>query len=216
MKRFIIPILLSALFVVSAQAQDKKIEFSLKGGYGYNMPNPQTITLFNSHGVHFGPMMTFNFNESFGIQSGLQYNFFSATYLLDTESLKKGGTYKQHQTQSQYLDIPLRLQYRVPLTDELSACVFGGPNFSNALSRKTFIERFQDHTMMSAYPQLVKDFYTSDNTYSPLDVQFGVGATLQYLKYSISVSYDWGLTDKDKSVSKYKENNIKISFAYTF
>lgn len=216
MKRFIIPILLSALFVLSTQAQDKKFEFSLKGGYSYNMPNTASDTLYNSAGVHFGPMITFNINESFGIQAGLLYNYYASSYLLDAVSLKKLGTYKQNSSTAQYVELPLRFQYSAVLTDEITARVFAGPNFSYALNRKTYFERYKDHEIQAGYPSLLKDYYSPSSYFSHFDAQFGIGASIQYLKYSIYGTYDWGLLDRDKSSLKYKENNIKIGLAYTF
>lgn len=216
MKRFIIPILLLALFVVSAQAQDKKFEFSLKGGYSYNMPNTANDTLSNSAGVHFGPMITFNINESFGIQASALYNYYATKkILIDTRSSGINNIV-QERINAQYLDLPIRFQYKVTLTDDISALVFAGPSLNYGLDQKIFHEEFSDNTLIQSRYEVLGDFYSNSSRYSSLDVKFGIGASIQYLKYSIYGSYDWGLLDRDKSSLKYKENNIKIGLAYTF
>ena len=216
MKRFIIPILFSALFVVSAQAQDKKIEFSLKGGYSYNMPNTASDTLYNSAGVHFGPMMTFNINESFGIQASLLYNYYTTKKIIKDYRDAGENNIDQKRIIAQYIDIPIKFQYKAILTDDINAYINAGPNLNYGLTQKVYYESFRDNQIVVTESNTTDDYYANSTRHLPFDLKFGVGVSLQYLKYSIYGTYDWGLLDRDKSSLKYKENNIKIGIAYTF
>ena len=161
-------------------------------------------------------MITYNINEMFGIQAGLLYNYYSSVILLDNISMKRNGTWKQNKSVAQYIDLPLRFQYNAILTDEMTVHLFAGPNFNYALSRVVNFERYTNNKINAGYPHTLKDYYSSSSYFKPFDVQFGLGASIQYLKYSLIVNYDWGLLDKDKSFIKFKENNIKVGVAYTF
>lgn len=215
MKKFIIPIVLFVFSLGNIYSQDQKVEFGLRGGFSYNMPNSSNDTIFNTSGVHFGPMITYNINEVLGIQTGILYNY-NATNNILINLKKTEGNWNQNRAETQSIDIPLRLKYSVPLTDEIFVHLLAGPNLNYGLTYKVYEEKYADNKMLTGYPKLIKDYYSTTSNFSRFDLQFGIGAGIQYSHYSLTGGYDWGLLDRDKSTKKLKINNIKIGIAYTF
>ena len=215
MKKFIIPVLSFAFFVGSLCAQDKKVEFSLRGGFSYNMPKTANDTLFSTAGVHVGPLITFNLNEALGIQTGVLYNYTAAHNIL-INLREATGNWIQNRAETQSIDVPVRLQYTLTLTDEVLIHLMAGPNFNYGLSYTVQKEDYANNQMSAGYPKLIKDYYASSLNNSRFDAQFGIGLGIQYLHYSLTAGYDWGLLDRDPTSGKFKTNSIKIGLAYTF
>lgn len=214
MKRKILTALLALTLVFTISAQDKKVNFGLQAGYSYNMPK-ETTAAINLNGFHVGPIISYNINETLGIQTGLLYNYFTNKRVLDSESIKATGTWRQNNTKAQYIDLPLRFQYSISLADDFYIRLLAGPNFNYGLNKQFFFERYAENKLQSGYPQLMLDYYKSAN-YSRFDLQFGIGVAVQYYSFSIRAGYDWGLLDRDKTTNSFKANDIKLGIAYTF
>ncbi len=215
MKKFIVAFLVILSLFPAVQAQDKKVNFGLQAGYSYNMPK-ETTAAINLNGFHAGPIISYNINETLGIQTGLLYNYFSKKSVLDSESIKATGTWRQNNTNAQYLDLPLRFQYSISLADDFYIRLLAGPNFNYGLKKQFFFERYADNKLISGYPELKIDYYNNNPNYSRFDLQFGIGVAVQYYGFSIRAGYDWGLLDRDKTTNSFKANDIKLGIAYTF
>lgn len=217
MKKIIISIFVLIFMTLGGFAQDKKVEIGLQVGYGYDMPKPANDTVLNSNGFYGGPIVKFKINETFGIQTGILYNYYSATNLMSSLSVKNlTGVWTQFRNTSQYLDFPIKMSYTVPLADEFSIDLLVGPNLNVGLNRKVYYDSYADNKLLVGYPHIVKDYYSQTSDILPLDVQFGIGAAIYYNHFSVRAGYDWGLLDRDKSANTLKGNNIKIGLAYTF
>lgn len=195
-------------------AQDKKVNFGLQAGYSYNMPKINTVKYpDNLNGFHLGPIISYNINETIGIQSGLLYNYSSGIYkeavVLDS--------WRQYKTKFQSIDLPLRAQYSIGLADDFFLKLLIGPNFNFGLNRVTDYEVIKDKQVIYVANVSSKgeNIYNNSN-YSRFDVQFGIGVAVQYYGFSIRAGYDWGLLDRDKTTNSFKANDIKLGIAYTF
>lgn len=216
MKKVFISLFIVVAFAINTYSQEKKFEFGFQGGFSSDIPSTATDTLFNTYGGHFGPIFTYYINEMFGIQAGILYDYYSGANLLTGASTKKlTGNWNENNTKAQYLNLPIRFQYSVPVLDDFNFHLFGGPNLNFGLNRKVYDARYASNQLLSGYPKPLKDYYSS-SLYSPLDVQFGIGAAMQYFHYSLRVTYDWGILNRAKSYGTFKANNLKIGVAYTF
>ena len=114
------------------------------------------------------------------------------------------------------LDLPVRLTAKMTVGEGLNLFVFGGPNFNYAISQKTkgSITGAVDTSIEGE--NIYKDEYASGKkTYSPFDLQLGVGAGLGFNDISVRVSYDWGMLDRDNREDfEWKNNDLKLSLVF--
>lgn len=216
MKKIILSSLLIGLFTLSVLAQnEKKVEFGLKTGYAYNMPKgtDASVTKFNLNGIYAGAVLNFKMNESFGIQSGLSYSYFSNlnkyNVVLDNWS--------QYQSIAHYLDLPIRFRFTYPLADDFNLHLLAGPNLNYGLNKHVDLERVVNKKVASELTVKGDNIYSETSTYSPLDLQFGIGVGIQYYKITLHAGYDWGLLDRNITKDNtFKANDIKVGISYTF
>ena len=194
----------------------KKVEVGVLGGYSYAMPKTTASQLAgNLNGFHLGPLVQYNINEKIGIQTGALYNYNNS--IITKNSVGTSGTWKQNRVIGQSLDIPLHAVYSVPLADDFYVQIGAGPNFNYALSKYQQKENYLNSKIENSLTEKGTSIYASPSNFNPLDVQAGLSVGLRYTGVSLRASYDWGITDRDKTTDgKNRENNIKISIGYTF
>lgn len=194
----------------------KKVEVGVLGGYSYAMPKTTASQLAgNLNGFHLGPLVQYNINEKIGIQTGALYNYNNS--IITKNSVGTSGTWKQNRVIGQSLDIPLHAVYSVPLADDFYVQIGAGPNFNYALNKYKQTEYYVESKIVDRLTEKGTSIYASPSNFNPLDVQAGLSVGLRYTGVSLRASYDWGITDRDKTTDgKNRENNIKISIGYTF
>ncbi|MHB9055050.1 MAG: porin family protein [Paludibacteraceae bacterium] len=222
--KLILVIVVAVLSVLPVNAQDKKVEFGLTGGYGYTMPKLKdsrttkvpAIDDNSLNGFHFGPMVKFNLDEKISLQTGLLFNHFSGISINSSQlALKKLGTWYQQKTSLTAFDLPLRIMYSMPLADEFNFFLFAGPNLNYGLNKVTVTEQYVDKKLDSSSDGT--NIYESPGNYNRLDVQMGAGLGVQYMGVSIRGSYDWGILNRTTlEKATLRSNDIKVSVGYTF
>lgn len=222
--KLILVIVVAVVSLLPVNAQDKKVEFGLAGGYGYTMPKLKdsrttkvpAIDDNSLNGFHFGPMVKFNFDEKISLQTGLLFNHFSGISINSSQlALKKLGTWYQEKTSLTAFDLPLRIMYSMPLADEFNFFLFAGPNLNYGLNKVTVTENYVDNKLSSSSDGT--NIYESPSNYNTLDIQMGAGLGVQYMGVSIRGSYDWGILNRTTlEKATLRSNDIKVSVGYTF
>lgn len=215
MKKIILSGLFFSFIALSGIAQDKKVEFAVEGGYAYNMPkgSDNIAAAVNLNGLYLGPTVNLKINESWGVHTGLLYSYFQKVnkYAVVLDN------WRQSNTKAQFIDLPVRLQFTYPLADDFSLHLLAGPNLNYGLNKHVNSEIVVNKDIVSSMTVKGDNIFADHNTYSPLDLQFGVGVAVQYYKISVQAGYDWGLLDRNiTSSDKFKTNEIKLGIAYTF
>ncbi|NLO70077.1 MAG: PorT family protein [Porphyromonadaceae bacterium] len=222
------------VFTFYLNAQDKKVEVGIVGGYGYTMPKIKdarnniekttvplasfNINSDNLSGFHVGPILKFNFSELVSFQTGLLYNRFSGTRLKSSQAMKKLGTYEQSKTTLSAIDLPLRALYSLALADEFYVMLYAGPNINYALQKTTDEQVFVDNKLRESQSSKGENIYAgTPSHYSAFDLQMGAGMGIQYYKVSIRAGYDWGILNRTtyENIS-LRSNDIKVTIGYTF
>ncbi len=203
------------LFATVVTAQEKKVEFSIAGGYSGHTSKVKNEANHNLNGFHVGGFFTYNINETLGVQTGILYNTtFGVVVPRDQIFLKKQGTWHQTKTQFNALDIPLKLVYSHMLAEDFYIQLLAGPNFNWALKKQAEREEFIDHKLNTSVKE--QNIYELDG-YSRLDLQFGAGLGLQWKGIGLSFKYDWGLFNRTTLPNHtYKANDLKITLSYKF
>ncbi|MBP6356414.1 MAG: PorT family protein [Paludibacter sp.] len=165
----------------------------------------------NLNGFHIGPAAEIDIQGPISLQYALMYN-----YLRNSSEATVIGQTVESTTTAHTLDLPVRLTAKMALGEGLNLFVFGGPNFNYAISQKTkgSITGAVDTSIEG--DNIYKDEYASGKkTYSPFDLQLGVGAGLGFKDISVRVSYDWGMLDRDNREDfEWKNNDLKLSLVF--
>lgn len=165
----------------------------------------------NLNGFHIGPAAEIDIQGPISLQYALMYN-----YLRNSSEATVIGQTVESTTTAHTLDLPIRLTAKMAIGEGLNLFVFGGPNFNYAISQKTkgSITGAVDTSIEG--DNIYKDEYASGKkTYSPFDLQLGVGAGLGFKAVSVRVSYDWGMLDRDNREDfEWKNNDLKLSLAF--
>lgn len=165
----------------------------------------------NLNGFHIGPAAEIDIQGPISLQYALMYN-----YLRNSSEATVVGQTVESTTTAHTLDLPVRLTAKMALGEGLNLFVFGGPNFNYAISQKTkgSITGAVDTSIEGE--NIYKDEYASGKkTYSPFDLQLGVGAGLGFNDISVRVSYDWGMLDRDNREDfEWKNNDLKLSLVF--
>ena len=162
-------------------------------------------------GFHAGPVAEIDVQGPISLQYGLLYN-----YLRNSSQTTVLGQTIETSTTAHTLDLPVRLTAKMTVGEGLNVFFFGGPNFNYAISEKT--KGATSGTINSSIEgeNIYKDEYEAGKkTYSPFDLQLGIGAGLGFKDISVRVSYDWGMLDRDNRKDyEWKNNDLKLSLVF--
>lgn len=165
----------------------------------------------NLNGFHVGPAAEIDIQGPISLQYALMYN-----YLRNSSEATVVGQTVESTTTAHTLDLPIRLTAKMALGEGLNLFVFGGPNFNYAISQKTkgSITGAVD-TSIEGENIYKAEYASGKKTYSPFDLQLGVGAGLGFNDISVRVSYDWGMLDRDNREDfEWKNNDLKLSLVF--
>lgn len=184
---------------------------------------------FRNNGFQAGLTYDITIKGDLSMQTGILYSFLTGT----TEESKnilnitKNGTIKTESTY-QYLDLPIRVAYSLPVTNEFKIYFFAGPNLTYGLSGKSKASatgrvgnNLIAYNNMPEY-NVFKDF---KEQILPFDVKLGFGGGVQYKHYRFRAGYDFGLLNQYKGIKRKNDNGninklrrgqLGISLAYIF
>lgn len=194
----IIAVVAAMFFAGNANAQTLGINL----GYA-----PQTTTNFTPGemagffgGVNYNHVLSGNIGLSFGGQ--LRYNYKKTTNTVLSAN--------QTTTHTQMLiDVPVLLNFAIPLGSNARLAVFAGPVLSYALNGNTNISENVLNTS-SDYK-----WYGDHSNYKPFDLLGAVGAALEFQQFRLFGGYRMGLLDINKSEkTTSKTSGIFVGLGY--
>jgi len=225
MKKFtrsILPVFL-LVFASNLQAQ-----FGVQVGYIYS-PSNGNLTLGTSdefsgttrnNGFQAGLTYDFKIKGEWGMQAGLLYSYAGGKTREMQRSI--GQIYGTQLTTSsyQFIDLPIRASYSLPVTNDFKFFFFAGPVFSYGLSSKSS-SQIAGVRVFNKY-DIYSDF---KDEISPFNLKAGGGLGVLYNDFRFSLGYDQGILnlyngEKRKNlngaVNKLKRNQFSVSLAYVF
>ena len=128
-------------------------------------------------------------------------------------------TYK---TFGHYIDIPLRVQYTLPLGKDFKIFAFAGPNLNIGLAQpQKIISELSD--AMADYTGIKSLGYDENDLYkkamiSRINFQMGAGGGVQWKNYQLKGGYDFGINSINKvDTSKLlRQSGWYVSLVYQF
>lgn len=194
----IIAVVAAMFFAGNANAQTLGINL----GYA-----PQTTTNFTPGemagffgGVNYNHVLSGNIGLSFGGQ--LRYNYKKTTNTVLSAS--------QTTTHTQMLiDVPVLLNFAIPLGGNARLAVFAGPVLSYALNGNTNVSENVLNTSNDY------KWYGDNSNYKQFDLLGAVGAALEFQQFRLFGGYRMGLLDINKSEkTTSKTSGIFVGLGY--
>lgn len=184
---------------------------------GYNNPkryfgSEGSATNFNGmstyfNGIKLGGTAEFKLKHNFSLLTGVLYNFVYSDNLQGSPS----SAYAKYITKGHFLDIPARAIYTLPLSKSLKVFGFAGPNFNIGLA-----QTMKTTSTVSYIPSGNSDLY-KDDILNRVNLQIGLGGGIQWKRYQIKATYDFGLNNINKSGSgNLHQKGWYFSVAYDF
>jgi len=150
-----------------------------------------------------------------GMSWGLNY-----TYSFGSKTLVELlGMSVKIKSNDHYLDVPVRLTYAFPLSDDMKLFAFAGPKFVCALAGSTKeisgieLEEGEENESEKHYGK------EDEAPFKRFDIKVGGGLGFQYGKYNLKAGYDLGLLNAANTSQdgfKFKSNQFYVTLGLTF
>lgn len=202
MKKFIFSILAASLMLLGTNAF---AQMSVNAGY-LNSSLKQGNSSTGADGAYAGISFNIPISGGFAIAPGLYYSMLTSK---KTEFWgAANGTFME-----QAVNVPVYLNYGIDLARDTKFFVFGGPTAQYGLSSKV------KHEAGSA--AVTEDFYKENGSLryylNPFNVYLGGGVGFQAAAIQITVGYDYGMMNLDKTGnSDIHRSNLKLGVGFVF
>ncbi|MDE5953898.1 MAG: porin family protein, partial [Duncaniella sp.] len=114
-----------------------------------------------------------------------------------------------------FIELPVYLSYRLPLNLESSLQVFFGPYFDYGVYGKATADvKFKGEFHGEKVSQSM-NLFDDDYDFKRFHVGLGLGAAYTWSRFSVGLSYQWGMTEVVADAESYW-NNFNISVGYNF
>jgi len=181
-------------------------------GSSSNFKGQGLSTYFN--GGKLGGTAEFKLKNNFSLLTGVLYNYVYSNNLQGYPN----STDVKYVTQSHSLDIPARAIYTLPISKSLKVFGFAGPNFNIGLSQTMKVTSTLTYPPTSAlYVNSGSVDLYKDDILNRVNLQIGVGGGIQWKRYQIKATYDFGLNNLDRTSSgNLRQKGWYLSVAYDF
>ena len=145
-------------------------------------------------------------------QTGLVYTYQNDSRNMSEGSIRVIGDWDEH-----FLSIPLKIKYEVPVMEDLSIFVTGGPSIvaglsssmkyrariddsvNAAISYNFFNGKVRTNDGMPDFIENIIEKQFPETRYRRADVQLGASAGVRFFEvFEAQIGYDWGLVNKYK------------------
>lgn len=214
MKKFFCILLLSTVYVFSVKAQ-----FNLGVRAGMNV---SSLTGNYEGYVKNGPMVgitgSYTFHEQWRLQTGLLFSTKGQNGLVFGEGLTgKDARYSLSDIRMYYLELPVTIGYKIPLSNHIYLTPEAGAFFACGLGGKAEYKTNVDGGYLLTDWNPFEDGKLDAFNRFDSGMRFGVSADVY--KFSLSVHYDLGLVnlqDQLGKTDKMQSRSLSISLGYNF
>lgn len=185
----------------------------LEAGYAGNVRYADLIGKSPLYTERVGISLEYPLQYNFGITAGLNYNFGygkkSQYYVAPKDTI----TYKYF---NHSLNIPVRLNYTLPIFWNMKVFGYAGPNFIIGIAEPMTVTNAKfDNQLTDTYWDIKSENYDNYSRETKrFDIQLGAGGGIQWRQYRVKSGYDWGILNASK-IGGYQHNNgWYVSFEY--
>lgn len=206
--------------VCMADAQEK-ITFGVRAGLNVNsLSTPGDSGLKSRIGYHVGAVMDWNAAKNLYVQPGLYFT---------TRGAKSSEEGMEMKINMNYLQIPISVSYRFPVSQQVKIDVNAGPYIALGLGGKAKFSGdydYDDYSYDYDYDYDDDDYYGggdemkmfgSEGLCKRFDAGLRFGAGVHIKQFSVGLCYDLGLMNiARESEGKLKNGSFQISLGYNF
>lgn len=209
-------ILLSIITVGILSAQTYRLEL---GSVNPKQSGSQFSTNY-FNGVRLGGTVEFDLKNNFSLLSGALYSLVYSSkvqYYSSADSVN-------YKTFGHSIDIPLRLNYTLPLFKNVKVFGFVGPNINIGLAQPRKTTAVLKSSIISVIDEFTgnvpvtgtEDMYKAAMI-SRINFQMGAGGGVQWKNYQLKGGYDFGINSINKiDSSRFIQSGWYVSLVYQF
>ncbi len=208
-------------------------QFGIQVGYIYS-PTKGNLELgtykeitgtTRNNGFQAGVTYDFNIKGEFSLQTALLYSYTGGKTKQEQRTIN--GIYGTQTIWStfQFLDLPIRLAYNLPVTNDFRFFFFAGPVLSYGFYGKIDEWQIEGRRGGSAAVEKKKPEYNiydsngfKDNI-SPFNLEVGGGLGVYYHSFRFKIGYDFGILNMYTGSArngKLRRGQLSVAFGYLF
>ena len=180
------------------------VDYRLEAGYTQHWQRTQGISFpeMYLHGVRLGATATFRLPLHFGIQTGLLYTLVygrSEQHWRSTDAPSAQTEYIRHRVLAHYFTVPVRLNYTIPLWQKLNLLFYTGPQLHIGLAENDYMQTYLsggNKEWMASQGIPTEPYDRMADELVRANIQWGVGAGLEWDRYRLQGGYDFGLNNR--------------------
>ncbi|MBO7456924.1 MAG: outer membrane beta-barrel protein [Paludibacteraceae bacterium] len=178
------------------------------------------------NGVRLGATFTFNLPLHFGLQTGVLYSLMYGTNEQHWRSMDAPSVqteYIRHRVLEHSFAVPVRVYYTIPLWKKLNLLFYTGPQLHIGAAENDYLqthlsEGTQNWLESKGIPTEAYDRMADEVIRA--NIQWGLGAGLEWDKYRLQGGYDFGLNNLVKHKQTKDQHMAEwgwfVSFSYKF
>lgn len=207
-------------------------KYSVEAGYVQQQRYGKQFKTDYFDGFKFGANIEFDLKHNFSLLTGGMYQFLYSNniqYFATHDSVNV-----KYRTMSHSLEIPLQVNYSLPLSKNFKFFAYAGPNISIGLFQPQRVRASIPVELKAQLDELIpknmKPFirtesaeFSNNDLYNKsiiqrINLQMSIGGGAQYKNYRLKSGYDFGIN----SINKVDSNNILrqrgwfVSLVYQF
>ncbi|MBP6610483.1 MAG: hypothetical protein KA206_05260 [Paludibacter sp.] len=207
-------------------------KYSVEAGYVQQQRYGKQFKTNYFDGFKAGANIQFDLKHNFSLLTGGLYQFL---YSENTQYFTASDTVNvNYKTMSHSIEIPLQVQFSLPVSKNFKFFAYAGPNISIGLFQPQKVTASIPAPMKDGLdnliPENMKDFirlesdsYANNDLYKKniiqrINLQMSIGGGAQYKNYRLKSGYDFGIN----SINKIDSNNVLrqrgwyVSLVYQF
>ena len=204
------------------------VDYRLEVGFVQNWQRVRKVEFPDMYlnGVRLGATFTFNLPLHFGLQTGLLYTLVYGTNEQHWRSMDAPSVqteYIRHRVLEHSFAVPVRVYYTIPLWKQLNLLFYTGPQLYIGAAENDYMETHLSEGTKNwldgqgipteAYDRMANDLIRAN-------IQWGLGAGLEWDRYRLQGGYDFGLNNLVKHKQTKDQHMAEwgwfVSFSYKF
>lgn len=204
------------------------VDYRLEVGFLQNWQRVRKVEFPDMYlnGVRLGATFTFNLPLHFGLQTGVLYTLIYGSNEQHWRSMDAPSVqteYIRHRVLEHSFAVPVRVYYTIPLWKQLNLLFYTGPQLYIGAAENDYMETHLSEGTKNwldgqgipteAYDRMTNDLIRAN-------IQWGLGAGLEWDRYRLQGGYDFGLNNLVKHKQTKDQHMAEwgwfVSFSYKF
>ncbi|MBQ4395169.1 MAG: outer membrane beta-barrel protein [Paludibacteraceae bacterium] len=204
------------------------VDYRLEVGFVQNWQRVRKVEFPDMYlnGVRLGATFTFNLPLHFGLQTGVLYTLVYGSNEQHWRSMDAPSVqteYIRHRVLEHSFAVPVRVYYTIPLWKQLNLLFYTGPQLYIGAAENDYMETHLSEGTKNwldgqgipteAYDRMTNDLIRAN-------IQWGLGAGLEWDRYRLQGGYDFGLNNLVKHKQTKDQHMAEwgwfVSFSYKF